>query len=318
MTRHAKENLLTEASQVTDRPFSAASFADASALASDAVVEESVDLEGSAEATEGLPAPRGRVKAQLLVWLIRIAILGAIVALWQLTAAQGWIKPLFIGEPSGIAKSFFHIIHTKVVTVDLRVTLEEVLVGYVIGCAAGFVSGLVLARMALLNRAVQPILTAFNSLPRIALAPLFILWFGLGEASKIATSVSLCYFIMLANTMAALQNTDRDFLLLARSMGATERQRLMKFVLPSGAPVLAAGLQLCLVYSFLGAVSTEMIGGVHGLGVILTSDSNTLATNDLFSVLVLLVIVTSAMSGIIRLIEKRALRWHYIEMRGLE
>jgi NitT/TauT family transport system permease protein len=136
-------------------------------------------------------------------------------------------------------------------------------------------------------------------------------------SSKVALSVSLVVFIVLLNAVVALTEHDRDIAFLAKSLGATGRQRLVYFVLPAAIPVLVTGLQLGLVYSFLGVIAGELVGGSHGLGVQLAYQANIFATNKFFAILLLLAIVTSIVSACMTFVERRLFRWHYIEMRGI-
>lgn len=266
-------------------------------------------------ADDSAPTKRNlKLKREVKVWSIRIGLLVIVLAGWQFVAAAKLLNPVFIGEPTKIAQAFGGMFRSDLITVDLFTTLEETLIGFAIGSVLGIAAGFVLARFETLNRAVQPLLSALNSLPRVALGPIFIIWFGLGVNSKIALSVSLVFFILVINTIAALTNADRDALFLARSLGASERTRLLRFVLPGAVPTLVAGLELGLIYSFLGAVTGEIIGGTHGLGVKLTYDANVFATNEFFAILLLLAIITTVLVQAIRFISGRLLRWHAIEM----
>jgi len=257
---------------------------------------------------------RGRQSS--LVWLIRIAALLIVFAMWEVVA-RNWISPLFIGQPTVIFASLWTSLHTSIVTVDLPTTLIETGVGYLIGSAAGMLVGFAVSYYPTWDRAFQPLFTALNSFPRIALTPLFILWFGIGISSKVALAISTVFFVVMLNTRAGMVQTDRDTELLSRSLGATELQRLTYFVLPAAIPVIAVGLQLGLVYAFLASVGGEIIAGEHGLGVILGYDANTFQTSDYFAVLLLLAIVTTAISGGLAELEKKLLWWHHVEMGGL-
>jgi NitT/TauT family transport system permease protein len=250
------------------------------------------------------------------MWAIRIAVIVCIVGSWQYVAVKELINPVFSGTPSKIAVEFWDVITGSVLTVDLPTTLIETLLGFASGSVVGFIAGAILTQLPILRRALGPILTALNSLPRVALAPLFIIWFGLGSMSKVALSFSLVVFIMLLNTMAGLIDSDRDVLLLARSLGSRGLRRIVYFVLPGAIPVLAAGLELGLIYSFLGAVVGELMGGYSGLGVVLAGDANTFAIDHFFAVLLLLLIVSSVLTALLRAGEHRVLRWHRIETRG--
>jgi NitT/TauT family transport system permease protein len=148
-----------------------------------------------------------------------------------------------------------------------------------------------------------------NALPRVALVPLFIIWFGLGALSKIVSGISLMYFILLYNTIAGAQSVDPDHVLLARSLGLTQRHIFLHIVVPTAAPAIFAGLRLGLVYTLLGVVTAELIAGGKGLGSLISYYSNTFNANGVFAVLLVLVILADLLSGLMTRIEHRLTRW---------
>jgi NitT/TauT family transport system permease protein len=248
--------------------------------------------------------------SRVTTWAIRGAIVVAIVALWQASTSFHLMNPVFIGTPGGTAREFVLQFGTQIVTTDLGYTLFETLVGFVLGTLSGLVVGALLAQNELLQRAASPLLTAANSLPRVTLAPLFIIWFGLGSTAKVALVVSVVFFIMALNTVAGLTMPDPDRELLARTLGASRWQRLCHFVIPGAVPTLMAGLELSLVYSFLSAVVGEFVGGSHGLGVRLQEFANTFEVNKFFAIIILLAIITMFMAELLQLIGRRATAWY--------
>jgi NitT/TauT family transport system permease protein len=261
-------------------------------------------------------ARRRRIGIAALIWGVRAVLIAVVLGVWQLCADEKWLNPVFTGRPSGIWTEFVHLFSTSVVTTDLWTTIYETLVGFAISVVLGIAAGLLLGRYAILERIMHPILAAMNSIPRIALAPLMILWFGLGKTSKVWLVVSFVFFVILSNTLAAVTTSDRDRMLVARSLGASERQRMWFFVLPGAVPVLAAALELGLIYSFMGAIIGEMLGGANGLGVVLTLDANQFDTNGYFAVLLLIVIVTVVLVQLLRRLRERMFAWQAVEMRG--
>jgi len=169
---------------------------------------------------------------------------------------------------------------------------------------------------------LQPFFTAMNSLPRVALAPLFVMWFGIGALSKVALAASLVFFVVLLNTMAGIQGVDRDHLILARSLGATPTQTFLKFILPSAIPSFFAGLELGKIYGFLGTVAGEMLAGEAGIGVRLQAYSGLFQTNEFFAALLLLVLITTTISIVLRAVRVRLLWWQALglghDARGRE
>jgi NitT/TauT family transport system permease protein len=277
------------------------------------------DLQGEEQfefAEHQLAKRRARRKQAILAWLIRIAFLVVLLGSWQLVAAQGIINKAFIGEPSGIWSEFVGLFSTSIVTTDLETTLEETVIGYAMAVSVGMLLGYVLTRSPLLYRTFRPLITAANSVPRIALVPVFIIWFGLGPASKVANIMAFVSIFVLINSLAAFSAADRDLLLLARTLGFSERQRMRKFVLPAAVPVLAGTLELALIYSFLGSITGEILGGFNGLGVRLETDANELNTNQYFAILLLIVIVVTVLVQGLHHIRVHLLRWQEIEMRG--
>lgn len=258
-----------------------------------------------------------RRKQLVIVWVIRILLVVAVLGGWQLAYANKLLNPLAIGDPTGIGHDFVTLLHSSGLLADIGTTLTETALGFLIASGSAIVIAYLFMTFPLAHRALRPAITGLNSLPRIALAPLFILWFGLGENSKIALIISFVFFIVLVNTVAAISTADRDHELLSRSLGFNERQRLWKFVTPAAMPVIVATLELALTYSFLGAIIGEMLGGANGLGVRLELYINQVNPNGYFAVLLVIVVITVAIVQIMHAVTGRWLKWHQIELRGL-
>lgn len=239
----------------------------------------------------------------------RLAIGAALVLAWEVAAGAGWVDPFFLSRPSAIAAVLLEEIRSASLLVNIAYTLAEAFFGFAIGSAAGVVAGLVLARFTTAEALLDPYLTALNSLPRIALAPLFILWFGLGPESKVALGVSLVFFIVMINTRAGVKNASDDLLNMARLLGCTPRQRFLKVLIPIAVPSIFAGLKLGLVYALMSAVVGEMFGGQHGLGVAIAVYAGSFRVDGVFAILFVLAILSTALSAIVFFAERRLLRW---------
>jgi binding-protein-dependent transport system inner membrane component len=153
------------------------------------------------------------------ILVARALFLAAILATWQGAVAAGLASAAFISTPAGVAQSLWHLFKQGEVLPDLGTTVLEIVIAFALSVVFGIATAVVLDRNDWLNRIVSPFLTAFNSMPRIALGPLFVLWFGIGIASKVVLAFSLGYFIMLLSTLGGLKNVDRDLLLLAAVWG---------------------------------------------------------------------------------------------------
>jgi NitT/TauT family transport system permease protein len=156
---------------------------------------------------------------------------------------------------------------------------------------------------------MDPYLTVLNAMPRLALAPLFLLWFGLGLGSKVAVGTSLAFFIVLANTVAGIRGVSQDLVTLSRSLGATPRQVFFKVTLPSAVPVIFSGLRLALIYSMLGVVGAELIAAEHGLGQVLAYLQSTFNMNGVMALLALLALLGMIVTQGMTRLEKALLRW---------
>jgi len=248
------------------------------------------------------------------VWTIRILLIAAFVACWKLAGTTGLFNPIFIGTPEGTVRQFFlQFANFHVLGLDLGYTVTETLLGFALGVVSGMLAAVVLFRSPAARRAVAPLVVAANSLPRVALAPLFVLWFGLGVAGKVALVVSLVFFVMLTTTLAGLTQPNRDHEHLARSLGASRRQHILYFVVPAAVPTIVAGLELSLTYSFLGAVAGEIVGGSNGIGVRLTAYANSFEIDKFLALLLLLVIVSTTTVQIMRHFCAKLTRWHAAE-----
>jgi NitT/TauT family transport system permease protein len=159
------------------------------------------------------------------------------------------------------------------------------------------------------------VLNALNAVPRIALVPLFVAWFGLGMMPRIVMAVTIVFFVMVTTVVAALSQPDRDSALLARSLGASRWQRLVKFQLPGATPVIVSGMELSLIYAFLGVIAAEIVSGSQGLGARMTEYANLFQPDQFFAVLAALTLITTLLTVAIRRIERRLLRWHEFETR---
>jgi NitT/TauT family transport system permease protein len=244
------------------------------------------------------------------MWLGRIIALLAFGAVWELTARLGLINPLFIGNPSGIIAFFFKgLFVTQELVVHLLWTLAGTLAAFLLGSATGILVGLLFVAYPKVEQFIDPIFAGLNALPRIALAPLFLLWFGLGISSKIALGFSLTFFIVLSSTIAGARSVNSDHLMLADTLGASSTQIFRRITLPNAVPTVFSGLRLGLIYALLGVIAGEIIAAQHGLGQSLTFLAGTFQINGVFAVLLLLAMLGMSLTWIMTAVEARLLRW---------
>lgn len=245
-----------------------------------------------------------------IIWPWQLLVLLAAGLLWEFVARNQYIDPLFIGTPSKILAYFFQeLFVTGKLVSDTMWTLAGTGIAFALGSAAGIATGLLFVSFPTVEKFCEPFLAALNALPRIALAPLFLLWFGLGIGSKIALGFSLTYFIVLSSTVAGARSVDRDFLTLARTLGATPAKIFLRITLVSAVPTLFSGLRLGLIYALLGVIAGEIISAQHGLGQQLSYLAGTFQIDGVFAVLLLLALLGSGLTYGMSALESRLIRW---------
>jgi NitT/TauT family transport system permease protein len=243
------------------------------------------------------------------VIVARLAVVGIVLAVWQTVVGVGWVDPFWISSPKLVAEELWSEIVSGSLFVDVFVTVFEALIAFVISSALGILAGLLLARSPFWDDVLAPLVLALNSLPRIALAPLIILWFGIGITAEVVTAFTLVFFILLVNTLGGAKNVDNDILTIAKLMGASERDILWKVTLPSTLPWIFAGLNLGLTYSLLGVIVAEILSSNQGLGFVIQSSAATFNTAGVFAGLITLAFVAWLFSALMRYVEGRLLRW---------
>ena len=267
------------------------------------------DFEAQQQSTPSTGSTAGRRRG-LPMWVAQSAALALFAAAWELVARHGVIDPLFIGTPTKILRYLYEqLFLSPALVMDTFWTLAGTALAFVGGSLAGIATGLVFVTYPVIEKFCEPFLSALNAMPRIALAPLFLLWFGLGLGSKVALGFSLTYFIVLSSTVAGARSVDRDFLVLARTMGASPSKIFTRITLISAIPTLFSGLRLGLIYSLLGVIAGEIIAAQHGLGQRLSYLAGTFQIDGVFAVLILLAVLGTALMYGMSALEKRLIRW---------
>lgn len=273
--------------------FTAAEGADAGGLRGSAAVEEQ----------ELRTARRQRILRVLQI-LVGVVFLGG----WQI--ASGWlIDPFFASSPIEVGQKLIIWVERGILVRNLTVTMHAMLAGFVIGSLMGFVVGFLFGRYDSLSQVFDPYITAFYSLPKIALAPLFIMWFGIGIESKIAMSAIIVFFLVFLNTYSGVRDVSAVHINAARIMGASELQLLRIVIAPSAAAWVLAGLKVSVPYALIGAVVGEFMSANRGIGYLIAEASAQFDTAGVFAGLMVLAVVGIILSEIIKRAERRILRW---------
>lgn len=236
----------------------------------------------------------------MLLWYAATDLLG--VPAFILPSPLAVLRSLIVGLSRGPLDPTGFWFHTGV-------TLWEALLGFVLGSALGLVSGFAIAHWRLLEQLTYPYIVGFQALPKVAVAPLLVIWFGFGVEGKIIITAVMTFFPLMVNTVSGYQSVDSDRIDLARACNATDLQILMKIVLPSAMPFVFAGLNIASVLAILGAIVGEFVGAQAGLGMLLMQYDQQMEIAPLFAVLIVLGVIGYAMNAAIRFIERRVCFW---------
>lgn len=246
----------------------------------------------------------------------KLLVILAFILLWWQTYEQGWINPSFIGSPSGVWTWFVDNWDNGEVWRDLRVTLSEAFWGWILGSSTGLLAGLVVARYRFLWKITSPLFTFFNAVPRTALAPIFILWFGIAQTGKILLAASIVFFIVMIPTRAAADMVDPDLDMVMITMGGTERHRFLKVTLPSVLTSVFGAIRLASVWALLGASYAELFGAKYGLGLRYIAATNVLNMSEAFAVTAVIAFLAIIINALVGLLEKRLMRWQSNSTKG--
>ena len=238
----------------------------------------------------------------------RVAVGVGFLLAWELASGR-LVDQFFVSRPSDILGALWTMLVEENLLYHLRFTITEALAGYIIGASAGLLLGFALARVDLVFRIVEPFVVAFYGIPRIALAPLFILWFGLGITSKIAVATVMVFFIVLINTIAGIRAAPLPLLQVARVMGASEWDLQRKVIFPAATPFIIAALQITVPQAMIGAIVGEFISSNRGVGHLISREAGLLDTPGLFAGIFSLLAVVLLMNQGITFLGNYLMRW---------
>jgi NitT/TauT family transport system permease protein len=256
-------------------------------------------------------APAGSMSAsrRAVIWGVRIGLVVGFIALWEVAARNGWVDRTLYGQPSGIWDAMKEYYPSDRAEASLSATSKAIGLAFVIGAVTGTLAGLVMGLSKTLNAIFGPFMVPINSIPRIALAPLFITWFGLTMTSKVVLAVTIVFFILAENARGAVRSVDPDLMVMGRVVGLRNVGLLWKVVLPSAVPTLFAGLRLTFTYSLLGVVASEMIAATNGVGQDIVLYSSSYQVDTVFAILLELVVFAVVVNTIFTVLERWLLRW---------
>src|ERR1700722_8479349 len=240
----------------------------------------------------------------------RIIPLVAIVLIWQAVSAAKLVDPSFLPSPVRVGYAMYDLLAGREIRDNLLVTLARAAIGLVLGSAAGIWLGLMMARSEVFRAYAAPIVGGTYSLPKSALIPLFILWFGIGTATTVCAVFLACLLPMVVNTSQGVASTPRVLVWGARAFGTRPRAMLWRVYLPHALPDIFAGLRVALGFSFVLAISSEMIASTNGIGKLIFMYGENGAYDYMFAAIGCVVVVAFLADRLLLVLTGKCLRWH--------
>jgi NitT/TauT family transport system permease protein len=253
---------------------------------------------------------RSRSRRLLSVAHLAAGLLPGIVLLvfWQWASGR-LIKEIYVSKPTAVAARLYELFGSGEIYPHLWTTAQELVLGYAIGVIGGVIGGYALGRSPTLARIFEPYVMALYGVPKIALAPLFIIWFGIGMGSKVALASIMVFFLVFYNVFSGVRSVDRELVNLTLVMGANQRQLTWHVYLPAAAPFIMLGMRMAIPYSVIGVIVGEFTSSTQGLGLFIHEASATYDPAGVFAGIILLLGFVMTASFLAGRLERRLLRW---------
>ena len=255
-----------------------------------------------------------RIRRRALVHGLQVLVAVLVVGAWQWAAGPRnspgtLIDEFYVSKPSAIWAALVDQVQGGVLVTNVWVTAQETIYGFLVGAVLGLAVGFVLGTNDLVSAVMRPYVVALNSVPRLALVPLFVLGFGLGMTSKIAFVAMIVFFLVFYNAYAGVQDVDQQLVDVLRVMGAKRRQIHRRVTLPSAMTWIIAGLSISVPYALVAAVTAEIVSSNSGVGFLLNQSAGQFNTAGVFASIVVLVVMGLLLTGVVNLLERRLLAW---------
>ena len=240
---------------------------------------------------------------------VSVASILCLLAIWELVCLSGVVSSLFLPAPSSIINALLEMIADGEIGVSLAASLYRILAGFFVGSLIGLAVGLVTGTSALMDKIGTPIVNAIYPIPKIALLPLFILWLGIGELSKVTIIALGVFFPVAMNTYSGVKNVDTLLLKVAASFNASWWMTMKSVVLPNALPMIFAGLRLAAGTSLLLLVAAEMIAAQVGIGALILHYGDLMITDKLMAGVIVLSLLGLVFNLILQFVERKAIPW---------
>jgi ABC-type nitrate/sulfonate/bicarbonate transport system permease component len=241
--------------------------------------------------------------------ILGTSAIAVVLASWQLFAGEHWVNTEFTSEPSAVATSLVNYFQHGTGWSDLWVTGQEFLLGFALSLAIGIPVGVLMGWYKKIDELLNPMVIFLNNIPRIALAPLFVIWFGIGLESKVAIVLCVATIPLIFNARAGVVTTERTLVQMARSYGTSNISLLWKVVLPGSVPTIVSGVRIAVGQGLQAVVLAEFIAAEHGLGFTLFNAANTLDTARMFDAVTVIAVAGLILTALATRLERYFDRW---------
>lgn len=245
----------------------------------------------------------------LTLRLWQLAVLGLLWGLWELAVKFEILDSVILKTPGAVLDYLKESWSSGELQRNTWATMSAVLLAFVLAAIIGVAGGVALGLMPRVDRVLSPFLDAINAMPRIALAPVFIVWLGIGMSAKVVLAVTIVVFIVLEGARAGVRSADTEILRLSAVLGINKRQLFVKVLLPVAVPSIFGGLRLGLIYSLLGVVGSEIIASQEGLGQLIAHYSGVFELQAVYGILLVLAAISAILNMLMAAVERWLLRW---------
>ena len=242
-------------------------------------------------------------------FFFRLALIAMVLVLWEAMVIYLDVPKYILPPPSQVSYGLYNGFTSGLYVDHLGVTLLETFMGFALGCCLAFVFGTMVALSRSLEYFLYPFIVMFQAMPKVALAPLIIVWFGLGLTSKVVNAALVAFFPLMVNTIVGLKSAEEDRISLMRSLAASRWQIFWMLQLPNAMPYIFAGLEIAMIFALIGSIVGEFVGAEKGLGMLIQSMNFTMDVAGQFSVLLILSFLGLLLNGMVAFFRRRILFW---------
>ncbi|TFC74891.1 ABC transporter permease [Cryobacterium sp. TMS1-20-1] len=260
-----------------------------------------------AKARQGRVAKGEMSRGVTILW--QIGVIVGVLVLWQLTHVFELGKPIIVQSPALVGERLVELFTGSELWPNLWSTMSAVVIALALSSIVGIPIGLFLGLLPRTRRVLAPFISALNATPRVALAPVFIILFGMDIEGKVALAFTIVVFIMVLNAQAGATSADPESLRLMLALGASKFDIVTKVVLPSAVPSILAGMRLGLIYSMLGVVTSELIASESGIGQMIARAAGVFDLSTVYSIVLVMMVIAAALNMLTEMTERRLLKW---------